>query len=112
VLGLCLGMLVGTSVHALAYVVLVACFNWDAEAARALRRVGAKLGDAPPGAVAVAASSAEGEAAPEAQQPLLQEHREAVWRHTSDGGAAGAGPLGADGAAAAGADAASSAAPA
>jgi len=112
VLGLCLGMLVGTSVHALAYVVLVACFNWDAEAARALRRVGAKLGDAPPGAVAVAASSAEGEAAPEAQQPLLQEHREAVWRHTSAGGAAAAGPLGADGAAAAGADAASSAAPA
>ena len=54
-------------------------------AAKAMRRVAPKLGEAAAGAVAVRASSCEGEPS-DAAQPLLWEHRSPQWRHTSDGG--------------------------
>lgn len=90
-------MLAGTAAHALAYVALVATFNWEAESIHAAQRVSVKIGEAPPGAVAVRATSAEGET-PEAQQPLLWEDREVAWRHTSDGGGVTVGALAAAGA--------------
>ncbi|KAK9831407.1 hypothetical protein WJX81_002476 [Elliptochloris bilobata] len=96
VLGLCLGMLVGTACHALAFLAVVGCFNWHAEADKAMRRVAPKLGEAVPGAVVVRASSCEGEPS-DATQPLLWEHCGPDWRHTADGGvdapAAAAGAL-------------------
>lgn len=44
--GLCLGMLVGTAVHAVCFFVLVWCLDWELEAHRAAARVGVtKEGD-------------------------------------------------------------------
>ena len=40
VMGLCLGMLVGTAVHAVCFFVLVYCMDWNLEAHRAAARVG------------------------------------------------------------------------
>jgi hypothetical protein len=43
VVGLCVGMLVGTVIHAIVFVILAARADWDADAAQALRRSGITL---------------------------------------------------------------------
>ena len=94
VLGLCLGMVVGTAAHAGFFWLLYKSFDWELEAGRAMQRVGLNLGSLQPASCADCASptlaidaqvaftvhthgmKAGSPACKEALQPLLAESRE------------------------------------